>query len=151
MAVFSTGFGVASELDDEPTLEISGAVKNGATTLSRAVIERLPKRVVDTKTPWHSGVTSFEGVLMRDLLKIVEARGTRISVTALNKYSTSIPMDDFSRFDAILAYKKDGKYMTVREKGPFFIIYPYDSDPVLKADKYYNRSAWQVATITVEP
>jgi hypothetical protein len=40
--------------------------------------------------------------------------------------------------------------MAVRDKGPLFIIYPYDSDPQLQNQTYYTRSAWQVAKLIVE-
>jgi hypothetical protein len=46
--------------------------------------------------------------------------------------------------------KRDGNFITVREKGPLFIIYPYDSDPQLQSQTYYTRSAWQVSEIIVE-
>ena len=36
------------------------------------------------------------------------------------------------------------------DKGPLFIVYPFDSDPELKQQIYYNRSAWQVARLLVE-
>ena len=49
-----------------------------------------------------------------------------------------------------VALKRNGEYMTVRDKGPLFIIYPFDSDPELKAQKYYSRSVWQVALIEVK-
>ena len=39
--------------------------------------------------------------------------------------------------------------MPVRDKGPFFIIYPYDSSAALRTEQYYARSAWQVASLTV--
>jgi hypothetical protein len=44
----------------------------------------------------------------------------------------------------------DQHAMTVRDKGPLFIIYPYDSNPDLKAQKYYSRSVWQIARIEVK-
>ena len=40
--------------------------------------------------------------------------------------------------------------MPVDDKGPLFIVYPYDSDPVLQTEKFYSRSAWQVAQIIVK-
>jgi hypothetical protein len=39
--------------------------------------------------------------------------------------------------------------MAVREKGPLFIIYPFDSAPELKNARYYSRSAWQLKAIEV--
>ncbi len=43
-----------------------------------------------------------------------------------------------------------GQYMTPRDKGPLFIVYPYDSNPDLKNQKFYSRSVWQVARIEVK-
>ena len=43
----------------------------------------------------------------------------------------------------------DGNYMPVRDKGPLFIVYPYDSDPNLRSRRFYSRSAWQVAQLIV--
>lgn len=63
---------------------------------------------------------------------------------------SSLPMEDFKKFNVILAMKRDGNYMPVRDKGPLFIIYPYDSDPQLQSQTYYTRSAWQVAKLIVE-
>jgi len=140
----------AEDASDEAVIEFRGLVQGGAKVLSRADVEKLPMQLVTTKTPWHTSVVAFEGVLMRDLLAAVQAKGSKIRVVALNKYATEIPIKDFTDYGAILAYKRDGKYMPVRDKGPFFIVYPYDSDVALQSEKFYVRSAWQVATITVE-
>ena len=40
--------------------------------------------------------------------------------------------------------------MAVRDKGPLFIVYPYDSDEVLRSERYYNRSAWQLKSLEIE-
>lgn len=40
--------------------------------------------------------------------------------------------------------------MAIRDKGPLFIVYPYDSDSQLQNQLYYTRSAWQVAKLRVE-
>jgi hypothetical protein len=39
--------------------------------------------------------------------------------------------------------------MPVRDKGPLFVIYPYDSRPELKSQLYYGRSAWQVSKLVI--
>ena len=44
----------------------------------------------------------------------------------------------------------DGKPMSVRDKGPLFIVFPFDENPALRSELYYGRSAWQVKSITVE-
>ena len=50
----------------------------------------------------------------------------------------------------ILATKRDGAMMSVREHGPIFVIYPFDQEPDLYNEKYFSRSVWQVSTIIVE-
>ena len=40
--------------------------------------------------------------------------------------------------------------MTVEEKGPLFLVYPYNSDPQLATKSYYSRSIWQIARITIQ-
>ncbi|MFC7692861.1 hypothetical protein ACFQY5_28160 [Paeniroseomonas aquatica] len=49
----------------------------------------------------------------------------------------------------MLALKRDGNYLTIRDKGPLFIVYPYDTNAELRSPRYYGRSAWQVARLVV--
>lgn len=114
------------------------------------MLEELGMTGFSTTTPWYDGVVHFEGVLMARLLDHVGANGQKVTALALNDYSTAIPLDDFRRYNAVLALKRNGAYMPVKDKGPLFIVYPFDSDPELKHQRYYSRSAWQVARLSVE-
>jgi hypothetical protein len=138
---------------ERPILTISGKIavtnKEDTAQFDRAMLESLGLVTVETTTPWHEGKVKFEGVSMDKLMKLVGATGERVMVVALNDYTTEIPMEDFGKFNVILAIKRNGEYMPVRDKGPLFVIYPYDSSPDLKTQTYYARSAWQVAKIIV--
>jgi hypothetical protein len=135
-------------------LEISGKIRvfnDGAKArFDRDMLEALGMTSFETKTPWYGGPVNFEGVRMTALLDAVGAFGDRALVVALNDYTTEIPVDDFSRFNVLLALKRNGDYMPVRDKGPLFIVYPYDSLADLRSQKYYSRSAWQVASIIIK-
>ncbi|MBC7940764.1 MAG: hypothetical protein H7Z19_13545, partial [Chitinophagaceae bacterium] len=88
----------------------------------------------------------------RDLLSAVGAKGapgTRLRLTALNDYRVELPWDDTTRYDVIVARLLDDKPMAVRDKGPLFVIYPFDAQPELRSAVYYSRSAWQLRTIEV--
>jgi len=37
----------------------------------------------------------------------------------------------------------------VRDKGPLFMIYPFDAQPELRSAVYYSRSVWQLSEIEV--
>lgn len=117
--------------------------------LDRAMLEQLGLTEVNTATPWHSGTMRFEGVLLRAVLGLVEARGSNLLATAHNEYSATLPVSDAARYNVILAMKLNGETMTLRDKGPLFIIYPFDSEKALQNDMTYIRSVWQLRHIDV--
>jgi len=120
-----------------------------AADFDREMLEALDRTSFTTSTPWYDSPVTFTGVRMAKLMKAVRAGGDTVIATALNDYETRIPVGDFAQFDVLLALKRNGEYMPVREKGPLFIVYPYDSNSELKSQKYYGRSAWQLARLTV--
>ncbi len=127
-----------------------GVTNEGETArFDRAMLEAIGLASFTTATPWYDGPVTFEGVPMTRLLQRLGAQGETVQAVALNDYSTDIPVADFSQHGVLLALKRDGNYLTVRDKGPLFIVYPYDSDPALKSPRYYGRSAWQVARLVV--
>ena len=114
-----------------------------------AMLQALPGRIARVDTPWTHGTAAFEGPLLRAVLDHVGAQGDTLIIRALNDYSAEVPFSDAQDFDTILALKKDGKYMSVREKGPIFLIYPFDKNPEIYNEKYFVRSVWQIKEIEV--
>jgi hypothetical protein len=114
-----------------------------------AQLERLPQVSFVTQTPWYAQPRKFTGPLLRDVLRAAGARGTQLRALALNDYRVDIPFDDAQRFDVIVARLLDDKPMAVRDKGPLFIVYPFDAQPALRTATYYGRSAWQLRTIEI--
>jgi hypothetical protein len=134
-------------------LTISGKISvfNAGMTaqFDRDMLEALGWSSFTTMTPWYDAPVTFAGVQMSKLMRVVGAKGDLVVATALNDYETRIPISDFTEFNVLLALQRNGEYMPVRDKGPLFIVYPYDSAPELKSQKYYARSAWQLARIVV--
>jgi len=91
----------------------------------------------------------FEGVPLRAVLERVGAQGSSIRASALNDYEIPIPFDDL-RFEPLLATKVDGKALTIRDKGPLWIVYPRDAHEALHDVRYYARSVWQLNRLHVE-
>lgn len=116
----------------------------------RAMLESLGMVTVRTSTPWTDGVTEFEGPLGRSLLAAVGAGEGTLIVRALNDYSANVPVADFYKYQVILAMKMNGAYMRVRDKGPLFVIYPFDSSSELNTEVIHNRSVWQVKSIRID-
>jgi len=114
-----------------------------------AMLEKLPQTSFVASTPWYAQPRKFTGPLLRVLLAAAGAEGTMLRAIALNDYAVDIPMADALRHDVIVARLLDDKPMPVREKGPLFIIYPFDSEPELRNAIYFSRSAWQLKAIQV--
>lgn len=134
-------------------LTVTGQIKStnhaAAADYDLAMLEALPGRATVTETPWTKGTAKFEGPLGSALLDQLGAEGTTLKITALNDYVVEVPVEDFRKWPVILATRKDGKLMPVRDKGPIFVIYPFDADRSLYNEKIFSRSAWQVKSIEV--
>lgn len=113
-------------------------------------LEAMERQSFTTWTPWHDAPVTFEGVPLAALMKHIGARGQTVIAEALNKYYVEFRGFDFVRYKPIIAYKADGAYMGIRDKGPLFVIFPFDSDPELKSAKYYALSIWQLKWMTVQ-
>lgn len=136
-------------------LTISGAIglKNAGEVarFDMKMIEALPQHSFTTRTPWFDRPVQFTGPLLADVLAAVKAQGGSIRASAINDYTITIPMADASAYQVIVARLLDGKPMAVRDKGPLFVIYPFDSDAALRTSVYYERSIWQLKSLDVRP
>ncbi|MBX9297770.1 molybdopterin-dependent oxidoreductase [Chromobacterium piscinae] len=135
-------------------LTISGQISNknhdNDAVFDMNMLAALPQHTISTRTPWLPGVSRFTGPYLQDVLNLVGAKGRMLKAIALNDYKTDIPLDDVARYQVVLARLLNGKPMPVRDKGPLFIVYPYDSQPALRSEIYYGRSAWQLKSLQVE-
>ncbi|WP_377291538.1 molybdopterin-dependent oxidoreductase [Rhizobium sp. SG2393] len=116
-----------------------------------AMLEALKGRTGTMETPWTEGKVTFSGPLLHEVLAAAGAQGTTIKVRALNDYAAEIPMEDATDLDTILATRMNGETMSIRSKGPLFLIYPFDQDKNLYNEKYFSRSVWQIKAIEVTP
>lgn len=132
-------------------LTVSGQISqtNGDGTLSLDATQfaSLPQHKFTTSTTWTEGTPTFEGVLLKDLIAAVGATGVTITLTALNDYRISMPTADAHDDGPLLAYLMNGKPMSLREKGPVWLVYPYDANADYRTEQAYARSIWQLDRI----
>ena len=117
---------------------------------SMAMLEALPQHSFTTMTPWAAQPLQFSGPLLRDVLQAVGAHGQRLVARALNDYSVQIPVQDAMAYDMVVATRMNGQPMSVRQRGPLFVVYPFDSKAELKSSTYIERSIWQLHAIEVQ-
>jgi hypothetical protein len=139
---------------DRTILTVSGKIsvtnKGDAAEFDRSTLETIGMESFTTSTPWYSGPIKFEGVPLAKVLERLGAAGQKLTVVALNDYSSDIPIEDIRKYKVLLALKVNDEYISVRDKGPIFIIYPFDTDPELQHQTYYGRAVWQVSKIIVK-
>ncbi len=137
----------------EVLLTVSGNISvtngNGVARFDRAMLEALAQRTTNTDTPWFEGTRDFSGPLGQAILDAVGAQGDMLRVVALNDYAADVPAIDFRKHPVILATHVDQQELTIRKKGPLFLIYPFDERPELFNEVYFGRSVWQIARIEV--
>jgi hypothetical protein len=115
-----------------------------------AMLDSLPQGKVVTKNPWNKGTHTYEGPLVSTVMDWVGSKGTNLVMTALNDYLAQVPTTDLTQWTVILSTRIDGHPMSIREKGPIFIVYPFDEHPQLMNEVYFCRSIWQVKSIEVQ-
>ena len=139
---------------DTVILKVTGklAVTNDgeAASFDRAMLASLPQTTLTSYTDWTSGEQTFTGVLLKDLLERIGAEGDSVNAIALNDYTAEIPWDDLGRFRVLLALTRNGAEMSVRDKGPIWIIYPNDQPPGSTPFQHNDKMVWQLARLNVE-
>jgi len=155
MAVFAS-LAMASELatpTGEPALTITGDIsvtnQGDAAVFDLDMLMAMEAVTYETETIWTDGVQTFTGVLLSDLMEQVGAGGSGLSATAINDYAVEIPASDWVDGGPIVAYHQNGKPMSVRDKGPLWIIYPFDDNDDYQTEVTYSRSIWQLDRIVV--
>ena len=137
----------------EVILTVSGAIQNtnsGDTAVfDLEMLKALEQGEIVTSTPWYEGPRTFTGPLGSAFIEAVGATGTMMRFTAINDFVSEIPVEDFTDLHVVMATEIDGEVISVRDRGPIFVMYPFDDNPELKNRTYQARAVWQVKTIEI--
>ena len=107
----------------------------------------LDSTIIETSTIWTDGVQEFEGVQLHVLLERLGVTSGTILATAINDYTIEIPVEDAVVDGPMIAYKLNQEFMSVRDKGPLWVVYPYDDNTDYRSEVTYSRSIWQLDRI----
>ncbi len=139
--------------NDRVILSVTGAIseKTGddIAEFDLAGFESLGTETIQTTTIWTDGVVSFRGVPLKTFLDRLGAKGSILRVWALNDYTVDVPFADAVEGGPILAIEANGKPLSVRDKGPIWLLYPFDSDARYQTEVIYARSIWQIERMEV--
>lgn len=144
---FFAPFGHGAEAGEE-LLSVTGT-DGSVISLDIDDLTALPVSEIRTTTIWTEGEQVFRGVALRDLLDHVGAADGMITAIAVNDYLIDIPTTDATKPGPVVAYLHNGEQMSIRDKGPLWVVYPYDDNPVYNTEEYYARSIWQLIRLEV--
>ncbi len=154
VASAAAGLMPEAQAQGRTVLTLTGQVGSGAQAgrvdFDMAALRAFKQHTFTTATPWDARPVEFSGPLLRDVLASAAAKGQELSAVAVNDYAVSLPFDDATRFDPILAIQLDGKDIPPRTRGPVFLIYPFNAHPDLNTPTYHARSIWQLRTLKVQ-
>lgn len=129
------------------------SVTNGDDTVTYTLDEllALPQEIVVTTNDYVDEVTTFQGPSLRSVLEAADIeQDGRLKMIAINDFASSAPAADAYKYNVILAVLRDGEEMSIRDKGPIWVIYPMDDHAELRDDMYNGRLVWQLKSITAE-
>lgn len=134
-------------------LTISGQIDvtnvDGTLQFDRETFADIDQTQIETTTIWTDSIHKFQGVSLLSLTELLGVSEGTLVATAINDYSIEIPVSDAQEDGPIIAYLMDGAPMSVRDKGPLWVIYPYDSSPAFRTAVIHSRSIWQLDRIDV--
>lgn len=147
----SVGFGLALA---SPSLANSLTImdNNGdeIAVYDQSALEAMETDTIETSTPWTDGVDRYDGVSLQKLLDAAGAEGDSYSAIALNDYAVSIPSQIIADHDPIVATHMNGERLTLDNKGPYWVMFDFDSPAVQAIPEMRGLSIWALAEIEVE-
>lgn len=140
-----------AEAGDEARLVILAPDGTPLATLDRDDMAALPQTEFTTRTIWTEGPQRFTGVSLSTLLERYGIAVESLDLVAANDYTVSLPAEGIGPVHPVIAHSRNGAPMSLRDKGPFWLVYDYDSSPEFQSETIYIRSIWQLDRITAHP
>ncbi len=145
------GFATDPNTDAPVLLQVEVQATAGSTQFNLADLQAFPPVSFETETIWTEGVQRFTGVSLLALLRQLDITEGMLELQAVNDYVVEFPVSWAADDGPIIAYQRNGALMSMREKGPLWIIFPYDSNPAYKTEEIFSKSVWQLVRIVVKP
>ena len=115
---------------------------------SREQLLSLPQQEISTTLPWVDGESVYSGVTLLAVLESMDLPvSAQVTFVALNDYKVAVPKEDFYDYQPIIAIKQNGEFMSVRDKGPYWLIYPLSTRPDIDNTDFHAKMIWQIRDI----
>ena len=113
-------------------------------------LQQLPQYEMRVKLPWTNETHTYSGPYLEDVLLMANVSGQWLTMYALDHYQISFHFQRIKKYKPILALRIDEKLLTIRTKGPLWVILPMSEYKELNAAIYHDFMVWQLVKINVE-
>jgi hypothetical protein len=120
-------------------------------SLTDADLLALPQVEFTTSTIWTTDPITFAGPTLAAVLESVGAADGALSMVAVNDYKVQMPREIVAQDAPIIANRMNGEPFTIRNKGPLWLVFPFDSSTAYQTEEIYSYSIWQLTRIAVVP
>lgn len=148
LAVLANWFSATAAIADQQ-LAIVDVAAGRTETFSQGDLMAMPQETYETSTIWTKGEKTFTGPTLAAVLDAVNAGDGPVTLFAINDYSVEIPRDTITDDAPIVALSVDENPLSVRDKGPLWVVFPYDSDVRYRSENIFAYSIWQLVRIEV--
>ncbi|GHA29519.1 molybdopterin-binding protein [Oceanisphaera arctica] len=114
-------------------------------------LQALPQADITTAHPWVTQAHHYHGVDLNRLMARLfgHRRVVSLYLEALNGFSVAVDWPQISPFSPIIAWQEDERLMSRRNKGPLWLMLPYDRVPKVQQADFLHFMAWQLRVIRV--
>ncbi len=134
----------------EVLLSIQGNVgkrnADSGAQLDFAMLESIGFVTRTITTQWTPSAV-FQGVSGKDLVEYLDIDGDYLLAIAHDDYEVSIPLSDLIKHDTVFAVSMDGERLSIKNKGPVWLVYANDNRPSISPELLNARMIWQLHTL----
>jgi hypothetical protein len=131
--------------------DIAKANAGSTVRLDLATVEQMGLVKYTVLDPWLDASHEFTGVLLSDFLDTigVSAASAHLHFVAIDDYEVEISVADVRKWPVLLATKMDGQPMSIADKGPMRVVFPYDQYPEIDRLAYKDLWIWSLESLEV--
>lgn len=130
-------------------LTLQDSKSGQSTTFTDADLMALPQVSFETETIWTEGVVAFSGPSLKSVIDHAGVSPGDVELYAINDYNVVLPIEKIEDGAPIIANRINGEPFSVRDKGPLWIVFPYDGESQYNTEEYFALSVWQLNRLNV--
>ena len=149
-----TGVSITSAAAEDVLLTVTNPRISGTAgeiTFTRRQLGEVEWRTIETETEFTDGKKVFVGPRIEAVLDLIGHAGAEtVRLVAANDYAVDVEIAEIIQYDAIIAMEMNGKQLSIRDKGPLWVMYPLDDHDELQDPAYNSRLIWQLTKMILK-